>query len=182
MTEIYTTEVDNHVVHLGVPDYEVAVRVGIAQQKRAERRGYSDKWNKDRKARSFDEGAIAHIIGAAGEIAFCRWYGVEYEPRMNGFKGPDVGTNIQVRTRRNRNDLFIRPLDANKHIYVLALVDGFRDFYLAGWIVGADGKKPKWFHPDSGHEGSCYFVPIRALNLMDDLRKLHGGSDGTRTN
>jgi hypothetical protein len=109
-----------------------------------------------------DNGLMLHIEGACGEIAYAKWRGVYFDPRINSYKGADFGTNVQIRTRSNHDyELLIRDNDNPEHFYVL--VTGMAPTYrVVGWIKGSDAMKPEW-RKDWGGRGEAWFVPHSAL-------------------
>ena len=51
----------------------------------AVRRGCKDNFKKD------EDGVMAHVFGAFGEMAYAKGTGVYFVPTINTFKAPDVG-------------------------------------------------------------------------------------------
>lgn len=115
-----------------------------------------------------------NILGAAGEIACCRWLNLEFVPTIDTFKAPDiVGTNIQVRTTkiRDRYCLIVRKKDRDDEIFVqMAGSITTREFFINGWIYGADAKNEEWMQTYNNRPGA-YFVPQYELNDPLDLRR-----------
>lgn len=121
-------------------------------------------------AYGFDEeyGWNAHIEGACGEIAAAKVLGRFWSPTVNTFKAPDIGANIQARTRsRHDYELIIRPKDNPDNLFVL--VTGIApNFTVRGYHVGREAKRDEWKH-DHGARPPAWFVPQDCLRPIGDL-------------
>ena len=114
-----------------------------------------------------------HIEGACGEIAVAKALGIYWNGSINTFKNPDLGTNLQIRTRSQHNwDLIVRPTEPNNHHYILVTgtssdPEGFR---IHGYITGSEAKQPQWL-ADHGSRPTAYFVPSTALHPLAQLTR-----------
>ena len=107
----------------------------------------------------------SHILGALGELAFCKATGRYWCGSVNTFKGPDVGMSIQVRTRsKHTQDLIVRPKDGDSDVFVL-VTGGPSEFMLHGWMLGKEAKQEKYLTNPGGY-GTAYFVPASELHPM----------------
>jgi hypothetical protein len=108
-----------------------------------------------------------HFEGACGELAFAKARDLYWGGTVNAFKGPDLGRNIQVRTRSNHDwDLIVRSDDSDLDWFVLVTGRAPR-FRIHGCIRGHDAKRPEWVKDHGGH-GEAYFVPQPALRLFEE--------------
>jgi hypothetical protein len=104
----------------------------------------------------------AHIDGARGEYAFCKAWNIHWPATVNNFSGADVGDKVQIRTRmNNRYELYVRPLDNEKHIWVLMRANPPHYEYV-GWMYGRDAKKDEWLKTH-GNRPPAHFVPNEEL-------------------
>lgn len=93
------------------------------------------------------DGLACHILGAAGEMAVAKVLGRYWAGDVCTFKRPDVGANVQVRTRsRETYDLIVRDDDADEDWFVLVTGNGSK-LNVHGFIRGADAKRPEWRAP-----------------------------------
>ena len=119
-----------------------------------------------------EDNALAYNIeGACGELAYAKARGIYYEPRVNTFKAPDFGSNVQIRTRSDHNyDLLIRDNDKPDHYYVL--VTGTLPTYrIVGYILGADAMAQPAWRKNWGGRGEAWFVPQKALTPFPSKEK-----------
>jgi hypothetical protein len=111
-------------------------------------------------------GLQTHIQGCRAERAFCEWSGIAWSGKYV-LGGPDVG-GFEIRgTHRHRGRLIVHPEDPDHGRYVLVTGEG-PVFWIRGWILGRDAKRPRWF----GHHGNperppCYMVPQAALRSFE---------------
>jgi hypothetical protein len=110
-----------------------------------------------------------NCIGALGEYAVCKHYGLKWNPKTGNFRDLDCGGVYEVRTGGYPNsELVIYPEDYDNVPYVH--VRGSLDRYqLLGWLYGYEGKKPenwkdRW---NSGEEH--YWIHPDRLNPMETL-------------
>ena len=154
-------------VRLEWHEVQMAAQVGLARHVEAIRKGLTDR-RKD-ISRTWDQ----HICGALGELAAAKALDCHWSGGINTFKGADVGANIQIRTRpfdteRTKYDLIVRDNDRNDDIFVLVQGESDR-FLIAGWIKGADAKRPEWRRNYGGHQES-WFVPKDGLSPVEHLK------------
>jgi len=104
------------------------------------------------------------IEGAAAELAFAKYLGVEWNEGVDTFKAPDVG-ELQVRsTELPYGSLIIRPDDKNDD-EIFVLVTGSCPVYRPiGWMRCGDCKQQQWWRQDA------WFVPQSAP--LRDLEEL----------
>lgn len=144
----------------------VAAEMGVRRQARAYREGYRDDYG-----RGMAPGWTEHIEGAAGELVVARLLNQYPDLSSDSFKGADLGSRIQVRTRcdlgSKGTDLGIRPTDDNAAVFVLA-VGHIPTFDVRGWIRGGEAKRPEWFQKFQ-KGGGVYFVPASALKPIEEL-------------
>jgi hypothetical protein len=118
------------------------------------------------------------LLGACGELAYCKAVGAEWSASIFSFKGADHGLNIQIRTSPCKKqippadfgNLIIRDDDNDDHYFVL-VVGNPPHFLIKGWIAGRDAKVDKWKNNHAGRP-PAWFVPHRHLHL--DLSTLVG--------
>lgn len=121
--------------------YQEAVRVDLSDEEMDYAAKIGRKRNKDAKKLKLPDkhgfkgqGDRIHTLGAQAELAFAKFYGVEWDASNLTFKKPDVG-NIQVRGRSLRGyDLIIREDDDVTQPFVLVV--GKNPFYIMGWTIG----------------------------------------------
>lgn len=149
-------------VVLSHPERFVATVVGAARQLESALHGR-------RQNHGCEGGVTEHILGAAGEMAFCRARGIYWEASINSLKRPDIG-NIQIRTRTSHYwDLIVREDDDDSAIFVLVtcslplLGDGV--FRVHGSIRGAAAKRPEWLQARNGRPPT-WFVPQGSLTRL----------------
>lgn len=157
-----------HHVVLDRFERELGFQVGCLRQQESLRREVADK-----NGAQMEDGFNIHIMGATGEVAFCKSVGL-FKTLPNGFKAypilsvnagkaPDFGKNIQVRTRSKQYyELLLRPDDSPNELYVHT-VQGSQFWTIKGWIWGWEAKKTEWIRNPMGR-GSAYFVPEEALH------------------
>lgn len=115
-----------------------------------------------------DGGWNVHIEGACGEIAVAKALGRFWSPSVNTFAAPDIGHDIQVRTRsRHDYDLLIRPKDKPQHLFVL-VTGRAPSFMVRGYILCSDARRDEWMQ-EYGGRPSAWFVPQKQLLDPRDL-------------
>lgn len=115
------------------------------------------------------QGFDIHILGAAGELALAKALGIYWTGHINTFKQPDLGTNIQVRTRSSHTyDLIVRDGDADDELFVL-VTGTLPAFHIWGWIRGGDAKQREYLKT-YGSRPEAFFVPHDALHPLATLR------------
>lgn len=152
------------VVTLTPIEHQLAYVAGNRRYDESVSRGRKDAHglNSDR------DGLAIHVLGAAGELAFAKWRGLYWGGHCNSFKGPDLGANIQVRTRSlHRYDLIVRRDDDPDSVFVLVTSESSLEYHLHGWCWGKEAMKDEFLAKHGGRE-QCWFVPKGALR---DFRK-----------
>lgn len=103
--------------------------------------------------------------GTAGEVAAAKGLGLFWSGSVDTFHAPDIGRDIQVRTRTGAFDeLCVRPDDNDDHRYVL-VIGNVPTFRLIGWLYGYEAKDAEW----RGWSGKAavWYVPTGKLHRMD---------------
>jgi len=138
---------------------EVAIRRRVASLERGlqDRYGYNGDhtWEQE-------------ITSSLAELAVAKALGRYWDGSVNTFKRGDV-SRLQVRfTLHAEGRLIIRAEDADQDVFVLVIGLGPREFHVAGWIRGRDGRKPQWLtRPDPGRL-HCWAVPQDALRPVKE--------------
>lgn len=161
-------------IELSSTETLVASQVGSLRHAEALKRG-----NPDAFGLSADkDGWGLHIEGAAGEMAAAKALNVYWGATVNTYKrGGDIGQRIQVRTRSRRDyELLVRPSDRDEDIFVLVTGKSPR-FEVHGWLMGREAKHPD-FLKNHGGRNPAYFVPHRALRMIEELRGAANASSG----
>jgi len=141
----------------------MAANVGLARQLAALRAGRPDRHG------YHGLGWTEHCEGACGELAVAKIMGIYWNGSIDSFKLPDLGGNLQVRTRSGDNyELIVRLNDANADRFIL--VTGRAPiFTVRGWIAGSAAKRDKWIQTH-GNRPAAFFVPQHALEPMSALK------------
>jgi hypothetical protein len=124
------------------------------------------------------EGIGYNVMGASGEAVVAKWLGIPWdggglqiERRHDG----DVG-RLEVRTvLRHDYPLRLHDNDKPERVYVLVTGEGPR-FVIQGYLKGANGQRPEWFHDRPPPVGKAtgrpaYWVPQQNLNHDLELLK-----------
>lgn len=119
-------------------------------------------------ATGFGPSLPANIIGAGGEIAFCKAFNIEFVPTINTFKSfPDVPPDFEIRTAfKDDGDMAFRKGDfkhlERRHIF-LALRRFPSAFRFVGWVRGDwvnEWVKAGMIQIEARYAGTpCHFVP-----------------------
>jgi hypothetical protein len=117
---------------------EKAKDVGARRFAYARQQGYQNQGG-------LDPDPMYDRIGAVGEAAVAKHFGEKWHQSVGKIDEPDVGRDIEVRTRsvyaRNRN-LYARPKDHDDRPYVLVhTVQGAEGVWLIGWRFAAEVKE-----------------------------------------
>jgi len=106
------------------------------------------------------------VIGGLGELAFCKAMNIFWSGNLDTFKKADALKKVQIRcTAYEHGYLTVYENDNTSHDYVL--VTGCDDtFRLAGFISGADAKKPEYFGAGAEMRMKAYKVEQRFLKLI----------------
>lgn len=114
---------------------------------------------------------LRHLIGAAGECAVAKYFDIFWDCSVGRFRGMgnDVGA-FQVRARRDKLPLIIRPIDSDQDIFIHVYMSDptFRNWVIAGWISGTEGKRVGKLTDMQG--GQRYLVDESRLHSMEDLK------------
>lgn len=101
----------------------------------------------------------ASIVGATGEMAVARYYGIPWHGKGK-FRGPDAGT-VQVRTTQHTGEdvrLILHPADDDDDLfYPVRWFAGTSRFEMFRPIRARDGKQQRYWWTSTGRP--AYFVP-----------------------
>jgi len=149
-------------VKLTWPEVTLAAHAGVMRQVHALGSHLADRHGYD------GAGWDTHILGALGEMAFCKAFGLYWKPTVNTFKSPDVGATIEIRARhRHSHELILRPDDKFERTFVL--VTGAPPILrVRGWINGSECQRDEWW-AEHGNRPGAWFVAQDALHPPDDL-------------
>lgn len=122
--------------------------------------------------RTWLERCNQELIGALGEVAVSRYFGIHnFVCTLGTFHHTPDCDGIEVRSTDNqRGGLIIRDNDNENRPYVLALVEG-PTVILAGWLYGLEAKQPIWERNPNAYR-PCWIVPQSALRHVDTLLAL----------
>jgi hypothetical protein len=105
-----------------------------------------------------------HILGCMGELVVSRFLGLPWHGK-GVFRGPDVGSNIGVRTTERDGDSVLLALhDADPDEFLFYCVRRFKRsnrFEVFEPILGAAGKRAEFWRSDM--PVPAYFVPVRPI-------------------
>jgi hypothetical protein len=123
---------------------------------------------KDKHGFNGEDGWTIHVEGAAGEMAFAKVMNVYWSMACDVFKAPDIGGNVQIRTRSKDNyELIVRPDDRDTDVFVL-VTGRIPNFCVRGWIVGRDAKRAEW-SKTYANRPAAFFVPQSELKDLSEL-------------
>ena len=109
-----------------------------------------------------------NIIGAMGEACVSKWGGIWWSGALGNYKADDSG-KLQVRTVDHpKKRLIIHDEDKDDRPYLLVYADA-PEFYIKGWIMGADGKNKKYWSDPQGTQRHAYFVKDEDLISINEL-------------
>lgn len=126
-----------------------------------------------------DERYGMDVIGALGEMAFCKAMNIYWAGTVKNFHGGDVGSNIQIRTSFVQgNRLIVRKNDKNTDVFVL-VIGKENKYNVIGWIMGSEAKNKKWLSDPTALSDRipAYFVPQSELYPMDEFGKRKSAVD-----
>lgn len=119
-----------------------------------------------------DDPFLRHVYGAIGECAFAKFANIYWDGSVNRFNGmgQDVG-DFQVRARSAKNlPMIIRPNDKDNDLFVLVqMVNGLREWNIAGYISGKRGKEIGKITPMQG--GDRFLVSEVQLRDIKEIIK-----------
>lgn len=157
--------------------YELALGAHVGMQRQIESlsRGLRDQHG----ARA-EMGWQLHIEGAIGELVVAKHLGIFWDGSVNTFKLPDLGRQVQVRTRsKDHYDLIVRTNDQDDDLFVL--VTGVAPTYcVRGCIWGRHAKQLHFWACHGGREGA-WFVPQSHLAPLLPRTGDDGRSDARRS-
>jgi hypothetical protein len=157
------------VITLTLSEVRLAALSGTDQVLRSWHDGGTERWGDDP-----DTVWQRAITGRIGELAVAKhegihWLGVDYDRRHLG----DVA-DLEVRsTTRPNGCLITHEADPPERIYVLAITQrparrrAPLTVRLAGWMAGADTRRPEWWRTDV--QTPAWFVPQHALHPIEEL-------------
>lgn len=106
----------------------------------------------------------AHVLGAGGECAFCKWRGVYWHPTIGDVGRPDVAPDIDVKTTKEDRHCLRVPLGASADWrYVLATRLDEETYQMRGWCYGREAKVEQFKRDPHDLGKPAYFVPPFAL-------------------
>lgn len=150
-------------IEVELTHWEVAIGgfVGVLRQSESMRRKLKDK-------KGVENPFQIGVEGACAELAVAKALNRHFPCGINTFKGPDIGDNLQVRSRsRPDGELIVRPDDNEDHLYIL--VTGQAPKYTVwGYLQGKDAKRDDWVKNPYGR-GAAWFVPQSELKPITDL-------------
>ena len=150
-------------VVLSWSEVSTAVDVGKFRQIRSLQKNLKDK-----HGFNGDNGWTIHVEGAAGEMAFAKVMNVYWNMACDVFKAPDIGGNVQIRTRSKDNyELIVRPDDSDTDVFVL-VTGKAPNFCVRGWIAGKDAKQAEW-SKTYANRPAAFFVPQSELKDLSEL-------------
>ncbi len=123
---------------------------------------------KDKHGFNGDDGWTIHVEGAAGEMAFAKAMNVYWSMACDVFKAPDIGGNVQIRTRsKDDYELIVRPGDSDTDAFVL-MTGKAPHFCIKGWVTGKEAKQKEWSKAYANRP-AAFFVPQSALHDLSTL-------------
>lgn len=143
-------------IALSTAEIQIASMVGIQRQ-------IEDiKWENHEKMGEKKELAWQrHIEGALAECALAKYLGVYWSKRPHN--EPDVG-DVDVRvTHWMSGNLRMDNKDKDdRKYYLLTGLNG--EYIIRGWLLGRDGKQPKYWGTKDPDRPPCYWIPQQDLN------------------
>ena len=111
-----------------------------------------------------------NMEGSAAELAVAKALDIHWGGGMDGFKTPDLGKNLQIRSTISHNySLIVRPVDPDEDFYIL-VTGTAPEYWVRGYIVGTAAKNDRWTR-DPNERPDAYFVPSEALLPIEDLKE-----------
>lgn len=169
--------------------------IDLARDGGSDRYSASDRMGLAEQEITREHGRGLHVCGALAEVAFARWLGVDWSPKVlrQSLVDQDDVAGLEVRSTVlpcpcGNPDGCLR---LNKRgtkpecVYVLVIRRG-RWFEMAGWIVGRDGMLEDYWgrhyqRSKAGWSEYCYGVPRADINPdMDLIYQLQAGRRGLR--
>lgn len=104
------------------------------------------------------------VEGAGGELAYCRWRGIEWPASVNTFAMADCGRATQVRTTKYLNGSLWMGKDDNPDHYWVLVVGRMPTYYVRGWLKGHDIRRIGWWGSKNPKRKPCWWVTQDQLN------------------
>jgi hypothetical protein len=155
-------------------DIEMGIEVTLTDEETAYARGIGMKRQQEcEKAGKKDRhgfkgnGVNIHILGAAGELAACKVFGLIWSASVNTFKGQaDVGDVGEVRaTTYKTGSLIVREDDQDDHVFIL-VTGQIPHLTIQGYMMGKDAKQKQWLSDRGNGRAKAYFVPQTAIERV----------------
>lgn len=152
-------------VELTWREVQQAGGVSVARITRHLKLGDNPKWGQPVDTLNSDE----NWIGSIGEIATSKLLGTYWAGINPGTVDATIADVRAVPKLGHR--LMLHPEDSDKLPHVLAIVEKRKlpVVYLAGWIMGRDGKVPEFWTDPTGKGRPAFFVPAHHLRPMAEL-------------
>jgi len=147
--------------HCGIMRNIAAMAAGLEPANGFDEEKGDDPWN-------------IHIEGACGEIGAAKLLNRFWSPSVNTFSAPDIGKNLQVRTRsRHSYDLYIRPKTEtyrgdNPDNYFILMTGKAPRFIIRGYMLARDAQREEWIQTYGGRP-PAWFVQQKYLLPWTDL-------------
>ncbi len=142
-------------VNLTEIELDMARVVGGSRMRESRKSGRSNMHGLKSRDQEID------FLGACGEMAAAKYYGIYFFPSINNFKDPDVA-GMQIRCGSQAGySLIVREDDADDCPFVLVTADNISlgQFTVHGWLFGSEAKaNPKWKRAHNERE-AAWFVP-----------------------
>jgi hypothetical protein len=153
----------NQPVILTTNEFYVSLIVGVRRRVASIEQKFVERNGAARTKQAFQ--FYINMIGACGEMAFCKLHGLYWPASINAAKGePDVLPDWQIRTLEHHDYcLLVRKNDRDDQRFVLMTGNG-PEFMYHGWMWGRDAKREEWWD-DKGERGQpAFWVPQEFLN------------------
>jgi hypothetical protein len=147
-------------VDLDTQEYLIALHAGALRQ--ADNR-FGNRKHKYEGDRRYSE--QMHLSGVVAEACVAKHFNLFW---LGGQRGGKDVAGCEVRAKMaSEHRLILHPDDRDDAPYIsVAVREGVG--LIAGWIMGADGKQPKWWtDPKTGRP--AYFVPNESLIPISEL-------------
>jgi hypothetical protein len=161
-------------VRLTSNDIRWAMQVGQVRWRRAKQKGS--------KARFKDAKEEHHLIGAAGELAFCRALDLPWPASVDSYSDegkPDVYPNWEVRCSPRMKGVKVTPQDHPDRLVVWVTGDvPTKDplYQIMGYMrAGGAQKRDEWFSDRYGKDRAFWKVPVyNMVPINPDFHRLCG--------
>lgn len=108
-----------------------------------------------------------HIEGCKAEMAFAKITGQPWVAVVDDYRelaGNDVGPYGVRGTAHRKGGLILHDSDEDERLFVLVLTGDEPDFWVMGWIGGAEGKRSEFWN-DARLHSPAYLVPQEKLRI-----------------